>query len=204
MDIYTAIHDNLVNSRKHLKEEWKPVSSGLYRHRILPAHQGGTYDDESNCTYLTSREHIIVHWLLWKIHGNHGDLIAWTMLKGFKYPAPTEETRRKMSETHKGMKHTEESLCIMREKAKGVNNGFYGKKHSEESLHKMSISSANISDETRRKIAEKSKGKNNGMYGRKHSEETLRRIREGMKRAKESKRRTAANPLEVLPTILSK
>ena len=79
--IYTRIYVNLVNSRKHLKEQWKIKHSGLTRHRILPGHQGGTYED-SNCTYLTHREHIIAHWLLWKINGIHSDLNAHYMMKG--------------------------------------------------------------------------------------------------------------------------
>jgi len=104
MNIYQRIHDNLVNSHRHLKESWKPIGSGLARHRIVPAHQGGTYED-SNCTYLTHREHLIAHWLLWKINGHEGDKSAWQMMTGVKnYPSTlglkwdlSDETRAKMS-----------------------------------------------------------------------------------------------------------
>jgi len=40
---------------------------------------GGT-DDESNFTYLTVREHILAHFMLWKIHRNVNDLRSMNML----------------------------------------------------------------------------------------------------------------------------
>jgi len=40
---------------------------------------GGT-DDETNFTYLTVREHVIAHFLLWKIHKNPNDLRSMNML----------------------------------------------------------------------------------------------------------------------------
>lgn len=78
------IYHNLVNSRKHLREKWKP-GSGLQRHRIIPKHSGGTYDPP-NCTYLTKREHVIAHYLLWRIHRNPLDLGAMKMISGHLSP----------------------------------------------------------------------------------------------------------------------
>ena len=104
--IYTRIYDNLVEKGKALKEQWEPVGSGLERHHIIPRHQGGT-DDESNFAYLTRREHIIAHFLLWKINGHDGDRTAYKMMKGVTcYPSRlgakhTEETKQRMSELHK-------------------------------------------------------------------------------------------------------
>ena len=136
MNIYTSTYDILVASRKHLKEQWKPVKSGLECHHIVPKHAGGT-DEESNFTYLTRREHIIAHWLLWKVYRHIGDKRAFLMMQtkgdipsqtGVKqhishrkkiskslreyYKANprkcgwkrSEETRRKISEGHKGIK----------------------------------------------------------------------------------------------------
>ena len=57
---------------------WKR-GSGLHRHHILPVHAGGT-DEPHNFTYLTVREHIIAHYLLWKIHKNPNDLRSMKML----------------------------------------------------------------------------------------------------------------------------
>ena len=168
MSIYASIYDNLVTSRKHLKEQWEPVGSLLERHHILPRHAGGT-DEESNFTYLTHREHIIAHWLLWKIHGRDEDKSAWKLMKGMTfYP------------TFLGKEHSEESKRKTSEALKG-------KKLSEE--HKRKISEAKRgkpkSEETKRKISEAQKGKhegeNNPMYGKKRSEETKRKISEALK-----------------------
>ena len=107
MSIYKRIYDNLVYSHQGLKEEWEPVGSGLVRYRILPGHQGGTYI-EDNCSYLNHREHISAHWLLWKLHGNHGDYKAWRCMSG-RDPIPsrlgakhTDESKEKMSIAKKG------------------------------------------------------------------------------------------------------
>ena len=147
----------------HLEENWKPVGSGLERHHILPKHQGGL-DEEFNYTYLTRKEHILAHYLLWRIHRNEGDRIAYKMMKGVKcyHTKHTDETRRKISKANKGQtpwmkgkRHSEETRRKMRESHKGTK----GKKRSEE---------------TRRKISE-------AMKGNKRSEETRRKISEAMK-----------------------
>lgn len=72
------IYNALCAKGKELKEQWKP-NSGLHRHHIIPKHAGGT-DSECNFTYLTVREHILAHYLLWRIHQNPNDLRAMKML----------------------------------------------------------------------------------------------------------------------------
>jgi len=63
---YQKHHDLLIKKRG--KEE-KPSDGGYYeRHHILPRSLGGD-DSDDNLIYLTGREHLIVHWLLYKIHG---------------------------------------------------------------------------------------------------------------------------------------
>lgn len=85
---------------------------------------------------------------------------------------PTEETKRKMSESAKGEKHP-----------------MYGKHHSEEAKRKMSESAKGrqFSEETRRKLSEAKKGK-----GMQFSEETKRKMSEAKKgkyRSEEIKRK---------------
>ena len=53
--------------------------SGIHKHHIIPKHRGGK-DTVDNFTYLTVREHIIAHFLLWKIHGSPNDLRSMHML----------------------------------------------------------------------------------------------------------------------------
>lgn len=72
------IYDQLCESRKANKIKYGP-GSGLHRHHIIPKHSGGE-DDESNYTYLTVREHIISHYLLWRIYRNVNDLRSMHML----------------------------------------------------------------------------------------------------------------------------
>ena len=159
----------------HLEEDWKPVGSGLERHRILPKHQGGTYA-KSNCTYLTRREHILAHYLLWRINGHDGDLNAWQRMKGVKCYPPrlgktlSAETKRKMSEAHKGKKHSEEAKRKMSEALKGKIPWNKGKKlppQTKEWKRKRgeAMKGKKCSEETKRKISEANKGRtwwNNG------------------------------------------
>ena len=76
--LFINIYTNLCESRKSNKEFYKP-KSGLHRHHITPVHSGGS-DDESNLTYFTVREHIIAHYLLWKINKDPNDLRSMHML----------------------------------------------------------------------------------------------------------------------------
>lgn len=183
----------------HLEEAWKPVGSGLQRHRILPGHQGGTYDPR-NVAYLTVREHIIAHYLLWRIHRRGYDQEAYRGMKGLdlkSYPSRlgmkhSAETRRKLSEAMKGKTHSAETRRKQGEARKG-------KKHSEEAKRKMSkarkgkklgprtkeqklkISKAlrgkkrgPMTEERKRKLSEAHKGKT-------HSTETRRKLSEAHK-----------------------
>lgn len=76
--MYLSIYNTLCQSKRQLRESWVP-GSNLHRHHIIPVHSGGS-DDESNFTYLTVREHIIAHYLLWKIYKNPNDLRSMRML----------------------------------------------------------------------------------------------------------------------------
>jgi len=83
--------------------------------------------------------------------------------KGIPRRSHSLETRRKMSESHKG-----------------TSNNWKGRKHTPESRRKMSKAKQGrkLSDETRRKMSEAHKGKNNAFYGKKHTPEARRRISE--------------------------
>jgi hypothetical protein len=95
------------------------------------------------------------------------------MSDGHKGLIPSEETRRRMSEVSKGRHHTEETKKKISEKRKGV-------KFSEE--HKRKISIANkgkkLSEERKKKMSEIAKNVGNGkwMRGRHLSEKTKQKI----------------------------
>lgn len=78
MSFYLNIYNKLCESRKSNKILWKPKSD-IHRHHITPKHSFGK-DINDNYTYLTVREHIIAHFLLWKIYKNPNDLRSMKML----------------------------------------------------------------------------------------------------------------------------
>lgn len=106
----------------------------------------------------------------------------------------SEETLKKMSESHKGIKPSEETIRKRAEKLRGKNNPMYGKHLSEETKRKLSeaLRGRKQSEETIRKRAEKLRGENNPNYGKPLSEETKRKLSEshkGMKHSEETKRK---------------
>ena len=192
-----------------------------HKHHIIPRHAGGT-DDPSNIVLLTVEEHAEAHRLLYEEHGRWQDRVAWQALSGMigkeeiirqinseahkgkipwnkgKTGIYSEESRKKMSETHtgktlseetkrklseagKGKKLSEEIKRKISESKKGENNPFFGKTHSEEARRKISEAAKNPSEETRRKLSESKKGENNPNFGKKHSEEARRKMSEAAK-----------------------
>jgi hypothetical protein len=83
----------------------------------------------------------------------------------------SDETKRKLSEAHKGKTHSEETRRKISEAKKG-------KTHSEETKRKIGEAHKNPSEETRRKIGEASKGRNKDRIV---SEETRRKMSESGK-----------------------
>ena len=75
---FEKIYNNICIRGKGLKESYGR-GSNLHKHHIIPKHMGGL-DTEENLTYLSIREHIIAHYLLWKIHKNPNDLRSMKML----------------------------------------------------------------------------------------------------------------------------
>ena len=76
--MFDRIYSNLCEGNKSRKHDYKKYS-GLHEHHIVPKHMGGT-DEDCNLTYLNVREHIIAHYLLWKIYKNPNDLRSMKML----------------------------------------------------------------------------------------------------------------------------
>ena len=121
-----------------------------HTHHIIPRHMGGT-DDPSNLVKLTVEEHAEAHRKLYEEHGQRGDYLAWKALSGqigkeeilyersrlgASQPGETnamwgkthsDEAKRKMSETRKGVKLSEEhkkSMSIAQKKNKNPGRGF--------------------------------------------------------------------------------
>lgn len=90
----------------------------------------------------------------------------------------TEETRRKISESKKGKKLSEECKIKLSLSHSGKKHHNYGKHLSEEIRMKISdsLKGIKITEETRRKLSEALKGEKNPNYGKHPSEETRRKI----------------------------
>lgn len=109
---------------------WKKLKKdGLYYNR--PA---------SELIFLTKSEHRKLHCKIKPMSEEVKKQISQTLkgkYVGEKHPMYgkhfSDETKRKMSEAHKGRKMSEEA----HKKVIGVNNPFYGKTHSEETKEKM-------------------------------------------------------------------
>jgi hypothetical protein len=166
-----------------------------HKHHIVPRHMGGT-DDPSNLIELTVEEHAEAHRKLWEQYGNIKDYCAWKGLEGtigkeeivrlLMDPTGrvhTEETKQKISQSHKGKsKHTEESKEKLRQFRTGV-------KLSEE--HKAKISKSlegntrmvgkKLSEDTKKKISEAGKGNKNACGPQKISEDERKRRSEASK-----------------------
>lgn len=196
--MYKEVYDRLVVSKSHLVTEWK-TNKALYRHRIKPGHQGGEYVD-GNCTYLTLREHIIAHYLLWKINSHPGDYRAYKWLSGIETPfiEHSDYTKQKMSKSHKGATRSIEHRKRISEGQRGRIGGFRGKRHSDETIKKMKDSKKGkpMSEAARAKLSatrkelshiiNPKKNLGDGMLGKNHSKETLKKMR-GQKRSAETK-----------------
>jgi hypothetical protein len=59
----------------------RPVNAiGFERHHILPKSLGGD-NSQTNLIYLTARQHVFAHWLLFKIHKNSKMAMAFFMMR---------------------------------------------------------------------------------------------------------------------------
>jgi hypothetical protein len=84
---WKGIYESLINKAKM---EMRSKNEDCYyeRHHIIPKHLGGNNDTE-NLVLLTFREHILAHYLLWRIHGKEGDRLMYKLRNGQK-----EESQR--------------------------------------------------------------------------------------------------------------
>jgi hypothetical protein len=162
---YQKIYDNLMSSRMDLKKSrHSSRKNGEYfeGHHIIPKSKGGTGCstrglNNGNIVYLTAREHFLAHWLLWRIYRDRSSALAFHKMmsnnrnqnrinssKGY------EEARIAFSETNKGNQYGKGQKKIISEEQKkkiselmkgkrtGIENSFFGKKHSEENRKIMS------------------------------------------------------------------
>lgn len=75
IDIYIQFIEYLISKQgKYTDEEI------LFRHRILPAHQGGTYQDKDNILYISYKDHVLAHYYRYLAYSQVGDLKAYLLM----------------------------------------------------------------------------------------------------------------------------
>lgn len=146
--------------------------SGLYKHRVIPGHMGGTYEP-SNVVLLTVKQHAAAHRKLYKKYGKREDWIAWKGLSGQinkkELSADVEILRRQ--HISEGLKGRQVSASTRLK----ISSGNLGKPKS--LAHRASLSAARMgrtawnkgksfSLESREKMRQAKLGKVRGPYGK--------------------------------------
>lgn len=220
---YTRLYFKIVYLAKIRSE----VDEDRYyeNHHIIPKCMNGN-NEKDNLVLLTYQEHVICHWCLTKMsdnkyyrmkllhafsamsidkNSNHNRIIpTWLVELSRSKLKHTEETKQKMSISHK--KRWEDPNLRERysEERKGTGNSFYSKSHSEETRELISNniklrwtperskrnseihSNKKISDSHRKAISEK-------ITGIKRSEETKRKQSIAAKKRWENKKESELN-----------
>ncbi len=133
------------------------VSDIYHKHHIVPKHMGGN-NHSSNIELVTVTEHAERHRVLYEQHGHWQDKVAWLAISGY---IGQEEIIYEKFRHFRGKKHSEETKKKM-SISRTNHNPFKGKKHSKETIEKMRLAST---------------GKKNNL-GKKWSEEHKEKIRQ--------------------------
>jgi group I intron endonuclease len=202
MEIYNGkycvyIHTNKINGKKYVGQtcqkpeyRWnsgKGYKDNSYFWRAIQKYEWDNFDHEIVASNLTKEEVDNFERLLIRkldlldpnkgynlqdggSHGQPSEISRINISNAAKKRNQNSEWRRKQSESHIGLQV-------------GENNGMYGKKHSEETIHKLREASTgkHPSEETLDKMRESHLGEKNSMYGKHHTNETKRKIGEAAK-----------------------
>ena len=126
---------------------------------------------------------------------------GFNLTEGGEGGSPSQETRRKLSESKKGEKHNNYGKKPSEETCRRISEANTGQKRSEETCRRISESKKGekhpnygktLPEETKQKMSETKKGENNPNYGNTLSEEHRQKISKaitGQKRSEETCRR---------------
>ena len=145
------IHRNKINGKRYvgitsnLKLRWR--NGGGYRPqpyfwKAIQKYGWDNFEHEIILTNETFEYACAVEKCLIKHYKTKDPQYGYNLTNGGEGVAgwiPTEETRKKMSESHKGKVLSKTTKQILSKMRTGENNPFYGKKHSEETHIKMSL-----------------------------------------------------------------
>lgn len=167
---YKRHYDNLMSTRLEIKtDRIKEKKQGIYfeGHHIIPKCKGGTGNsnrpkNNPNIVLLTSREHFIAHWLLWRIYSDRQMALAF-----HKMMSSNNKTKRITSS--RGYEEAREAFRLT-----NIGNQYgLGK-------------SRTISEEQKKKQSEKMKGRNMGELNPSKRLEVRQKISEKLKGVKKT------------------
>ena len=144
---YCKDYENIENYEKAKADNFK----GWHCHHRLETHNS---DGERRLVDITQAELIALNMYY---HRPAEELIFLTTREHNAIRKVSVETRRKLSESRKGKKHSEESKKKIGAASKG-NKYALGCKRSEETKKKMREAKKNMSEETKKKIGAAKKG----------------------------------------------
>lgn len=194
--IYNYITTNIINGKQyigmHSSEDIddKYLGSGIYLKRAVSKYKKENFKKDIICICETideayNNEEILIG----KYNTLYPNGYNISPTGGFIKPGwMSEESKSKMKKTLSimmsgegnafyGKHHSEETKEILRNKAKDRPSAFKNKKHTKETLLKLSIIHSNISEETREKMRLARLGKPSNRKDYKHSEETKQNMR---------------------------
>lgn len=193
---------------KKAKKENRNKHKGVYyeQHHIIPRCLNGD-NNQDNLVLLTTREHLVCHFLLTKIYPKNDALLfalqAMSMNNGKRIPfrlygvlkerhAEIMSLRGKErvgdKNTFYGKKHTDDFKQKLSDERKnkwtlGKENGMYGKTFYDVWVEKYGIEDADARlNEYRKNMSSVCMGEKNGFYGKTHNEETRKILSEQKKK----------------------
>jgi hypothetical protein len=148
------------------------------KHHIVPRSLGGS-DAKDNLIALTSRQHFVAHWMLWKAYGGTMGRAFFMMSNFGKYGKVNSRTyamaREDYSEQVKKQMFIKPNTYVATEETREkMRQAKIGKKLSSEHKEKVRLASIGrkTSEETKRKISEAKRGIATRGCGWRHSEQT--------------------------------
>jgi len=168
-----------MGSSKYLKEDIKKIGKKHFRFEAI-----AEYKNKRSLRYYEA--HYQMKWdVLTSVIEGTDEPAFYNSYVGGKFYRPvesykphTEETKKKMSESHKGFSHTEETKKKIGKAQVGEKHHMFGKKHTEETKKKIGEGQIGRkhTEETKRKMSEKQKGEKHPMFGKKHTEESKNKM----------------------------
>ena len=178
----------------------KKYGKDAFTHEILEANVFDEFLPDLEVAYIANHNTVAPHGYNLNSGGDHAIPSEDTrrkMSESLKGKTMSADARRKLSEANMGKSHTESTRRKMSEARKGEKNNFYGKRHSEKARRKMSEAAKGrtspnrgkiLSMEQRREISERQKGIKRPPFSSEHRQK-LSKAAKGKRLSSEHRRK---------------